>query len=131
MSVNFFVNGKTSSEVRAALCGLSAIAAGFISGFLGAGGGAVLLLTLRAIYGREAKTPYAAALCVTLPTAALSAAIYTVKTGLDISEAIRFVPFAVIGGACGALFMDRAGSRTLETVFALIALTGGCAALLR
>lgn len=64
MSVNFFVNGKTSSEVRAALCGLSAIAAGFISGFLGAGGGAVLLLTLRAIYGREAKTPYAAALIV-------------------------------------------------------------------
>ena len=131
MSVNFFVNGKMKDENKLALCGLSAVAAGFVSGFLGSGGGAILLLALRAVYGKDGKTPYAASLCAALPTAALSAAIYTAKTGVNVAYAVRFIPFAVSGGVLGAFLMKKSAPRALDTVFALLALAGGCAALLR
>lgn len=131
MSVNFFVNGRAGDELRAALCGVAALSAGFCGGFIGAGGGLIMLLTLRGLYGKNDKTAYCAALCSVLPMTALSAAIYIYKNGFDGVPLAAIVPAAAAGGVCGAFLMKKLRARTLTVLFSALALIGGAASLLR
>lgn len=123
MPMNFFMNGRTADEARLAFYGVAAVFAGFAGGLLGAGAGLFLFMICRRTVG--GKAAHVSALCATLPTAVLSAALYVRGSPQTLFEALPLLPFAAAGGALGAYLMSRLRVRALGYITAALAVTGG------
>jgi uncharacterized membrane protein YfcA len=108
----------------------SVIAAGFISGFFGAGGGAVLIM-LSGARGEGQKDAFASTSVLTAMFSAVSVFGY-IKSG-DIQAGVlqSTVLPAFIGGGIGALLLDRINGRILSLLFGVISAVGGLLMLLR
>ena len=90
---------------------------------IGAGAGLFLFMICRRIVG--GKAAHVSALCATLPTAVLSAALYVRGSPQTLFEALPLLPFAAAGGALGAYLMSRLRVRALGYITAALAVTGG------
>ena len=131
MLVNFFVNGRRKDEILLAFSGLFALFAGFLNGFLGAGGGAVMLFLLKLIYKDDPKASFASVTAVILPMTVISAAVYGVYHPGIFSASLYLLPAALAGGVIGALLLGKIRPRALTLIFAALSLFSGAAALLR
>lgn len=131
MFENFFVNGRFKDEILLAFCGLLSLCAGFINGFIGTGGGVIILLTLKKLHKDDEKAAYASVAAVVLPMAVISAAVYCISKPDIISDALPYLPFALIGGALGAYLLSRVKVRAVSLLFSFLAVFSGAAALLR
>jgi len=104
-------------------------AAGFLNGFLGTGGGMVLIFALRPLMGGGdedgAKDVMATVLAAMLPMTALSAALYLFRGGVEIAENWVYLPAAVAGGIIGALLLDKFNVKTIRSVFAVLLIVAG------
>ncbi len=114
--------------------GLLGAVAGFVNGFLGTGGGIVLLLGTAWLDRRASQDPrdrYAGTALVMLLLSGLSAAVYF-ATGRVKAEAFAgsLLP-AAVGGAVGAWLLDRIPTVWLDRIFACLTLVAGGLLLLR
>ena len=104
------------------------LAAGFLNGLLGAGGGIVLVFGLRRLFSkkvRDGRSFYASAIAVMLPLSLLSAWQYR-KAGHLPSLSLGTLLFpAILGGACGALLLRRLKPHALSRIFAAVVLCSG------
>lgn len=125
------MNGMHKDEKMLAVCGISAFFAGILNGFIGVGGGVLMLFILKLIYKNDKKAAFAAVPAVVLPMTVLSAALYVIREPDIILKALPLVPIALFGGFAGALLLGKLKSRTVSIVFAVITLFAGIMAVLR
>ncbi|MBQ4065087.1 MAG: TSUP family transporter [Clostridia bacterium] len=108
--------------------------AGFVNGFLGTGGGILLLfgsILLEKRKKSDARDLFAGTALVTLCLSGVSAVIYFLK-GMVPGEGLgTYLLPAAAGGAVGAFLLDRLPTKWVERLFALLVLVAGGLLLLR
>lgn len=110
------------------------LAAGFLNGLLGAGGGIVIIWILEKTLGYrtdDKRDVFANALAVMLPISAMSAISYAVSGGLPRDDITRFLFPAILGGLLGAFLLDRIGADTVKTLFCLLVILSGVVMVVR
>lgn len=104
------------------------LAAGFINGLLGAGGGIIIIFVLSRILPEMADDKngaFAVALCVMLPISILSCAVYASRGSMSSEGFGIFILPALIGGALGGILLGKINSALLKKLFsALVAVSG-------
>ena len=112
--------------LRYGVCGA---AAGLVSGFFGGGGGLVLAPLLMRRCNLPTKQAFAATLCVMLPLCAVSAAVYALRTGLEVAAALPYLLGGLPGGIAAGLLFKKVPTALLRRALALFILYGGVRAL--
>ncbi len=127
------VSPKAKRNILALLA--AGIAAGFLNGLLGAGGGIILIYVLSALNRDTSpegvRDNFAATVACVLPITALSAILYaadgTVKAGTFSSLLLP----AAAGGAAGAFLLDKISTKLLKKIFAALVIFAGIRMLMR
>lgn len=116
--------------MRAILNIILPLVTGAVNALFGAGGGIVAVPALKR-RGLSQKQAQASALAVMLPVSIVSAIVYYMRGNYDITEAIRFIPFGVIGCLIGNRLMKKVSNRLLRILFALFMIYSGIRMILR
>ena len=105
------------------------LCAGFLNGFLGAGGGIILmyLLNSRSRGGSEAsvRDNFASVVAIVMIISIVSAVSYSKRGAVNVEALIPVVIPGMIGGVIGAWLTDRLNVRLLKIVFGVILIIGG------
>lgn len=97
---------------------------GGISGFFGGGGG-MLCVPLLQLAGLDVKRAHATALLVILPICIVCAAIY-ISNGYFEWKAVACACIGVVlGGAAGAMLLNKLNSSIIAIIFALLMIAIG------
>ncbi len=115
-----YMNGRVKTAVA---YGASA-AVGLISGFFGGGGG-MLCVPLLQFRGLDVKRAHATALIVILPLCIVSAAIYIANGYFDANAVMCAIIGVSIGGAAGALALDKLNGTAIGVIFAALMIAIG------
>ena len=122
---------EVSRKAKRTVLALSAagLAAGFLNGLLGAGGGIVLVYALSLL--RPDRSPdgvrdtFAATVACVLPMTAVSALLYAESGRLGGISLTGMILPAAAGGVCGALLLDKISTGILKKIFAALVLFAG------
>ncbi|MBQ4065666.1 MAG: sulfite exporter TauE/SafE family protein [Clostridia bacterium] len=113
---------------------LTGAAAGFVNGFLGTGGGILLLFASLLSKKRrpgDTRDIFASTALVTMLLSAVSAVFYFWKGSVPVTKLPLYLLPALAGGAVGARLLDRLPTQWLERLFALLVLVAGAIMLFR
>lgn len=114
---------------------LICIAAGFINGLLGAGGGILLVWAFSACIhdpkGDAVRDTFAATLAAVVPITALSSFLYSSTSLPDTAEMAPLILPAMVGGVIGALLLGKIPTTLLKKIFAVLVLYSGISMVLR
>lgn len=91
---------------------------GTMNSLLGAGGGMLVVPTLKA-EGLNQKEAQATAIAVILPLTVISAVMYVIKSHSGVMQSVGFLPFGIIGGIIGAKLLPKISSKALNIAFGL------------
>ena len=98
--------------VQSVVCGALV---GFICGFIGAGGGMMMLLILTSVLGYELKTAVGTSVFIMTFTAFTGALSHFTIGGMpDIPALILCILFTLLGARLAALFANKASAKTLN-----------------
>ena len=101
-----------SRIVKSVICGA---VVGFICGFIGAGGGMMMLLILTSVLGYELKTAVGTSVFIMTFTALTGAVSHMVMGGMpDIPVLILCIVFTLIWARVAAVFANKASPKTLN-----------------
>ncbi len=107
---------------------LLGVAAGFLNGLLGAGGGIPLVMGLRWLFGKKVANGrrfFTTALAVMLPLSLFSVYRYVQKAPIPTDLFYTMLFPALLGGAVGAWLLGRLSTKVLGRIFAtVVALSG-------
>ena len=114
------------------VCLLPAIgfASGMLNGFLGAGGGMVLSLGLRAAYPGRDRENMAMATASMMVLSFLSTILYSIGGHIGSEEILPVILPALLGGALGSLLLGRIQHDLLDLLFGGMLLYSGLSLLL-
>ena len=100
--------------------------AGFVSGFFGAGGGVVLIISASLLMkNQNTKDIFARTAVMTALFSIVSVITYIKRGDVPIlSSAMLLIP-ALLGGICGAILLDKIRIRVLRIIFGVISAVGG------
>lgn len=98
--------------------------AGLVNGFLGSGGGMVIVPGLVFI-GMEQKQAHASSLLVIAPISLVSFFVYFSNGFIRWEDSAPLLIGSVAGGVAGAFFLDRINKKVLEWVFTGIIIFSG------
>ena len=100
-------------------------AAGLANGLFGGGGGMVLVPLLRRWCGLEERRAFATCVAVILPLCVVSAAVYVLRRGVDLTLAAPYLLGGLIGGFLGGRLFPQVSAGWLRYLFAAFLLYGG------
>lgn len=104
---------------------LASVFVGLLNGFLGGGGGMVLIPLLENFLKLETKKAHATAIFVMLPLSIISAVVYLISRNVDIFS-LGFVGVgSVVGAIVGAVLLSRLNSKVIRIIFAVVLLIAG------
>ena len=104
--------------LQSILCG---VIIGFICGFVGAGGGMMMLLILTSVLGYELKTAVGTSVFIMTFTALTGAVSHFAIGGMpDVSILLLCVVFTLLWARIAAVFANRATTKTLNRVTGVI-----------
>jgi len=98
---------------------------GFINGFLGAGGGVLLVPFLSYILKEETKVAHATAILIMLPISVISAIVYIVKGEFNFMVTLPVFIGSAVGGIAGALLLKKLNSWIIVLIFSLVLIGSG------
>lgn len=113
---------------------LGGILAGLVNGFLGTGGGILLLFLLERFYGEnksgkgefDEKDAFAAVLPVTCALSVISVLMYIMKGKISLStDTLIYLPSAIVGGICGAFLLNKIKVEWLKNIFSFLVVYAG------
>ena len=94
---------------------------GFICGFIGAGGGMMMLLVLTSVLGYELKTPVGTSVFIMTFTAFTGAVSHVaIGGGLDVFALTVCVVVTLLGARIAAVFANRASAKALNRVTGVV-----------
>ena len=128
---NRMIRKRKNNISKMALLALFSLLAGAINGFLGTGGGIVLVYALGAITDNDKKDNFATTLCAIIPMSLVSLISYGNSGNIDTSLMKTLIFPAVIGGALGALLTDKIRTKYLSLFFALLVMYSGICMVVR
>lgn len=99
--------------------------AGAANGCFGGGGGMVLLPLLTRWCHVEEKKAFATCVAVILPLCVVSAAVYVLRRGVDLTLAAPYLLGGLIGGFLGGRLFPQVSAGWLRYLFAAFLLYGG------
>lgn len=111
---------------RVIFIGLLALLAGVVNGFLGTGGGIVLMFALSLLpKGDEnaARDRFATVIAVILPLSLISALMY--GDTIDFSLSAPYLIPGILGAVLGALLLDKLNVGIVKRLFALMVIWAG------
>jgi len=123
---------KVKGIKKAILITALSFLAGCINGFVGTGGGIVLVYLLFMLEGggeENTKNVFAKTLFTVFPMSFAALTVYIRNSNVDLSLILRVMLPAVIGGVVGAYLMDRINKRALNFVFSCLVIYSGIAML--
>ena len=123
---NVLKNALEKSRIKSIwlFCLLSLLVGG-INGFLGTGGGIILVYMLKALTDNDEKDSFALTLCAIIPMSVVSLFAYAGKGSVD-TELIREISIpAIVGGALGALLTDKIKTQYLSILFSVLVVYSG------
>ena len=104
---------------------VSGVLAGAVNGLFGGGGGMVLVPLLRRWCGLEERRTFATCVAVILPLCVVSAAVYVLRRGVDLTLAAPYLLGGLIGGFLGGWLFPKVSANWLRYLFAAFLLYGG------
>lgn len=107
------------------------IVAGFLNGFLGSGGGTVVIPSLKYILKTEEHKAHATAILIILPLSILSFFIYFNNGYIDIILALKVAIGSILGSIVGAKFLNKISSKSLKKVFGIVLIFAAIGMLIR
>lgn len=112
--------------LQSILCG---ILIGFICGFIGAGGGMMMLLILTSVLGYELKTAVGTSVFIMTFTALTGAISHFSISGSvpDLSALILCIVFTLLGARIAAIFANKAPAKTLNRATGVVLTVLGAA----
>ena len=117
-------------HTRYALAAVFGIFAGLLNGFLGSGGGIILIFALGILMPKQdEKDRFATAVLSMIPMSAVSVCYYLGNGGMNATENAHYFASALFGGVLGAYLMTKISPTLLRTIFALLMLWAGFRAL--
>ena len=120
--------GQVSSKKRALQSVICGVMIGFICGFVGAGGGMMMLLILTSVLGYELKTAVGTSVFIMAFTAFTGAASHFAIGGLpDPLIWILCIVFTLVWARIAAVFANKATPKTLNRVTGVILVILGIA----
>lgn len=112
---------KVSPQKRAVQSVLCGILIGFICGFIGAGGGMMMLLILTSVLGYELKTAVGTSVFIMTFTALTGAVSHFVIGGMpDVTVFVLCVIFTLLWARIAAVFANKATPKTLNRATGVI-----------
>lgn len=112
---------KVSPQKRAVQSVLCGILIGFICGFIGAGGGMMMLLILTSVLGYELKTAVGTSVFIMTFTALTGAVSHFVIGGMpDVTVFVLCVVFTLLWARIAAVFANKATPKTLNRATGVI-----------
>lgn len=97
---------------------LSGTAAGVVNGFIGTGGGIILIFVLSKLMGKSnTKDTFATVIAAILPMSAVSAISYYNQGNVPLGKTAVYIVPAVIGGVIGAIWLDKIKVNWLKLIF--------------
>ncbi len=103
---------------------------GLLNGFFGSGGG-ILAVALLQKQGLSPRVAHATSIAVILPLSLVSLGVYWFRENLPLADALPFFVPALLGSACGAVFLKKIPVKLLRLVFAGLILYTGMRLLIR
>ena len=100
-------------------------AAGLANGFFGGGGGSVLVPLLTRYCGLDRRKAFATSVAIILPLCVLSAVIYFLRGGLDLTAAWPYLLGGTAGGWLGGKLFRGVQIDWLRRGFGLLLIYGG------
>lgn len=110
--------------------GCSGMVAGLLNGFLGAGGGVILVPLLRGAHHLPEKSALATSLAIMLPLTAVSVLIHAVQGELCWQAALPYGLGGIAGGYLAGKWLHRLPAAWLRRGFGLLLLAAGARMLL-
>jgi len=105
---------------------LGGAAAGLVNGFIGTGGGIILVFILSRVMGSDkTKDTFATVIDAILPMSAVSAFTYYTAGNLPLGEAAVYIAPAAIGGVIGAFLLDKISTKWLKVIFSVLVIYAG------
>ena len=100
--------------------------AGVLNGFLGSGGGIILIFALTLLgEAEDARDVFATAVLSILPMSAVSVYFYWREGAVPITDTLPFLLPAAVGGIFGAWLLCRISPKLLKLLFAALMLWAG------
>ena len=106
-------------------CLLAGLAAGFVNGFFGAGGGMVLVPLLIWLVGLPDKLAFSYAISIILPLCVVSLVIYGRHDMLPLSDALPYLLGGAGGGVLAGLWFQKVPAKWLHLALGALILLGG------
>ena len=106
-------------------CLLAGLAAGFVNGFFGAGGGMVLVPLLIFLVGLPDKLAFSSAISIILPLCVVSLVIYGRHDMLPLSDALPYLIGGAGGGVLAGLWFQKVPAKWLHLALGALILLGG------
>lgn len=104
----------------------AALLGGIVNGFLGTGGGIVLMLALGLLPAEDSdslRDRFATVIAVILPLSVISAASYGDK--LNFSAAAPYILPGILGGIAGGFLLDKLSVKLVKRLFSLMVIWAG------
>lgn len=98
---------------------------GIICGYMGAGGGVMLLMVLTSVLGYELKTAVGTSVFIMAFTALIGAASHIIIGGTDIITLVICVVTALLGAWIASLYANKIDSRKLNVVVGMFLILFG------
>lgn len=125
-------NKKTALQALTPPLALGALAAGFLNGLLGAGGGIILYFVLGAAGGsRGSKENLVLSSTAVMFFCFVSLFFYKGNAAFGANEIMRVGIPAALGGLCGAYLLRRLPTSAVKRLFSAVVMLGGILMLLR
>ena len=106
-------------------CLLAGLAAGFVNGFFGAGGGMVLVPLLIWLVGLPDKLAFSSAISIILPLCVVSLVIFGRHDMLPLSDALPYLLGGAGGGVLAGLWFQKVPAKWLHLALGALILLGG------
>lgn len=103
---------------------------GLVNALFGAGGGLIAVSAFKKM-GYTQKKAQASAIAVILPLCVISSFVYLYKGYYNISDALPYLPFGLIGAYIGTNFLKKLPDKLLKKIFALFLIYTGAKMIMR
>lgn len=102
---------------------------GIINGLLGAGGGMLVVPTLKK--QTEPQKAHATTVAIIMPMCLVSSIWYLVDGRVTISDALPYAPYGIIGAIIGAFLLTKMKANWLRIIFSLLMIWAGIRMIMR